>query len=225
MKRIIRQKQRPAATDLLEEATHVLRAVPAAAFVCYYAGALPFVLGLVYFWADMSLSPLARGHDAEAALGLAGLYVWMKFWQNVFARRLCAQIAGVPPAPWSLGRVQRVLVTQMAVQPLGLLLAAPPLLLAWTAGPHLRAVGPLLPLLAYLFLAPCLMAGTLFYAAPLAFFQNLTILDDGVAQPLRRPAETGRPDGGIILADEHHRADAPGLVCFFCIFELGVLLL
>ena len=45
--------------DLLEEATHLLRTAPAATLAVYYLGAVPFVLGLLYFWADMSRSPFA----------------------------------------------------------------------------------------------------------------------------------------------------------------------
>jgi hypothetical protein len=184
MKRIIRQKKGPAATDLIEEATHVLRAASPTAFVCYYLGALPFVLGLVYFWADMSLNPVARGHDAEAALGLALLYGWMKFWQNVFARQICAQIAGAPPAQWSFRRASRVWLTQGAVQPFGLLLAAPPLLLAWTEKDHLMVIFGVFPPFALLLLMVGWVICTLIYSVPLAFFQNLTVLDDGEAQPL-----------------------------------------
>ncbi len=184
MKRIIRQKPGRAATDLIEEATHVLRSAPPAALVCYYLGALPFVLGLVYFWADMSLNPLARNHDAEAALGLALLYGWMKFWQNVFARQICAKIAGVPPAPWSFRRAQRVWMTQMAVQPFGLLLAAPPLLLVWIEKDHLRQIFSAAPPLAMLLLMVGLEICTLIFSVPMAFFQHLTVLDEGEAQPL-----------------------------------------
>ncbi|HVU38794.1 MAG TPA: DUF4129 domain-containing protein [Opitutales bacterium] len=172
------------AMDLVEEATHALRAAPAATLAAYFAGTLPFVLAMVYFWADMSLSPFARSHDAEAALGLAGLYVWMKFWHNVFARRIWAQISATPPVPWSLGRVRRVVVTQAALQPLGLLLLVPPLLMVWVnqggAG-GLLALFPQLLLLTILFL---LLATVLIFAVPVAFFQNLGVLDAGDAQPL-----------------------------------------
>jgi hypothetical protein len=184
MKRIIRQTTGATSTDLIEEATHILRAAPAAALACYYVGTLPFVLALVYFWADMSLSPFARNHDAEAALGLTLLYGWMKFWQNVFARQIVAQIAGEPPAPWSLARAYRVLLTQMAGQPLGLLLAAPPLLLAWEGNEKFMSATSFHPQLEFLIMLIGFMLGALFFAAPMAFFQNLTVLDDGGAQTI-----------------------------------------
>jgi len=39
------------AIELIEEAVQLLRRAPAASLAIYYAGALPFVLALLYFWA------------------------------------------------------------------------------------------------------------------------------------------------------------------------------
>ena len=69
MKPAQRRKQGRPALDLIEEAVHLLRTAPAGALAAYYLGALPFVLGLLFFWADMSTSAFARRHVAEAALG------------------------------------------------------------------------------------------------------------------------------------------------------------
>jgi len=57
MKRTQRRQQGRGGLDLMEEATHVLRAAPAGTLAIYYLGAIPFVLGLLFFWADMSRSP------------------------------------------------------------------------------------------------------------------------------------------------------------------------
>ncbi len=82
------------AIEILEEAVHLLRMAPASLLAVYYVGSLPFVLGLLYFWADMSRSAFAARHCVEASLALAFLYLWMKSWQAVFASRLKARLAG-----------------------------------------------------------------------------------------------------------------------------------
>src|ERR1019366_3929068 len=71
-----RRQQGLAALELLEQAVHRLRDAPAATLATYYVGALPFVLGLLFFWADMSRSAFADQHVAGAALGVAGLFLW-----------------------------------------------------------------------------------------------------------------------------------------------------
>src|SRR5690242_5587190 len=102
---------------LVEEAIHLLRMAPGASLASYYVGSLPFNLGLLYFWADMSRSPFAEEHLIGGALGLALLFVWMKFWHTVFTTNLRAQVAGGNPPAWSIRRCLRVLILQTAIQP------------------------------------------------------------------------------------------------------------
>src|ERR1051325_8494387 len=116
-----RQSGRPA-LDLIEEAVHLLRTAPASALATYFVGSLPFVLGLLYFWADMSRSPFARQRVVESALGVGALFVWMKFWQALFALRLRAHAAGESPERAGIKRCLNVLFTQAALQPTGLFL-------------------------------------------------------------------------------------------------------
>ncbi len=144
-----RRQQGRTAFDLIEEATHLLRTAPAATLAAYYLGAIPFVLGLLYFWADMSRSPFAGRHLADSALGLAALFVWMKFWQVIFARHLRSQVAAEPAPRWTLRRWGRVFLTQAFVQPSGLFVVP-------------------------LSLIPMLPAAWVY-----AFYQNVTALDDG----------------------------------------------
>ena len=129
-----RRSGRPA-LDLIEEAAHLLRTAPAAALTAYYLGSLPFVLGLLYFWADMSRSPFARQHVVEAALGVSLLFLWMKFWQALFARRMRAHTAGELLSPLGVRSGLHILFTQATLQPLGLfvlpLAALPVLPLPW----------------------------------------------------------------------------------------------
>ena len=79
--------------DLMEEAVHLLRCAPLPFFGWYLLGVLPFLLGLLYFWTDMSWSALAFEHRAEAAFGIALLFSWMKTAQAIFAGKLRAQLA------------------------------------------------------------------------------------------------------------------------------------
>ena len=78
------QKHQKSAIRMIEEAVHILRAAPGALLSVYYIGSVPFILGLLYFWADMSRGAEAHEYSAMAALGLSFLFVWMKFWQTVF---------------------------------------------------------------------------------------------------------------------------------------------
>jgi len=135
--------------DLIEEATHVLRSASVATWATYYLGAAPFVLGLLFFWADMSLNPYAGRHLADASFVMGALFLWMKFWQTVFTRRLRAQIAGEPPPPWDFNRCARVVLTQTILQPSGL------------------------------FVLPLSLVPALPFAWVYAFYQNVTVLADG----------------------------------------------
>ena len=110
----------PGALETIETAVHLLRTAPVGTLAFYYVGALPFVLGLLFFWADMSRNPYAPQHAIEAALGLATLFLWLKFWQAVFAQRLRAQLSAETPAPLTAARAARIFYTQSALQPTAL---------------------------------------------------------------------------------------------------------
>lgn len=114
-----RRAGRPA-LELVETAVHLLRTAPAGVLLSYYAGSIPGVLGLLYFWADMSRGAFARERLIEASLTAAGLYLWMKCWHAVFASKLRAHLLLEREAPWTFGRVARLALIQTAVQPTGL---------------------------------------------------------------------------------------------------------
>ncbi len=117
-----RRQQGSGAFDLIEEATQLLRTAPAATLAVYYLGAIPFVLGLLFFWADMSRSPFASGHLADASLAMSLLFLWMKFWQALFAGRIRAQLAAQPPPVLTFRTGMRILIAQTILQPIGLFL-------------------------------------------------------------------------------------------------------
>src|SRR5438105_4401248 len=97
-----RRREGKGALELIEEATHLLRTAPLATLAAYYIGALPFLFGFLYFCADMGQNPFARSHLVEAALALAALFVWMKFCQAVFARKIREQLSGEIASRWTL---------------------------------------------------------------------------------------------------------------------------
>ena len=90
---------------ILEETMHFLRVAPVSLFLCYYVGSLPFVLGVLFFWADMSRSPFAADHLSVASLGIALLFCWMKIWHTIFAQRIQALLSAVRPRTWSFHRL------------------------------------------------------------------------------------------------------------------------
>ncbi len=155
MKRAPRRQQGKSGLELVEEAVHLLRTAPSGALAAYFLGSLPFVLGVLYFWADMSRNPFAYEHLAGASLVLAALFLWMKFWHVVFARKLRAAISIAPAEPWSFARGRRIFLAQAALQPWGL------------------------------FLLPLSLLPVLPFPWAYAFFQNLTALDDGESPRLR----------------------------------------
>jgi len=126
------QQQSKSAILLLEEAVHLLRKAPLFLLSGYYIGTLPFILGLFYFWADMSRSADARSYHAVASLGIALLYIWMKCWHVVFAARVKMIISGQPLPQWSFQRILSLAATQTLIHataffilPLAALIAIP----------------------------------------------------------------------------------------------------
>jgi hypothetical protein len=113
-------KSGKSALDLIEEATHLLRSAPAWTLTAYYVGTIPFVVGFLYFWAEMSQSPFADQHVAEAALAATVLFLWMKLCQSVFAQSLLAQVASRPSPSWTARRLLRTFLNQAVIQPTGL---------------------------------------------------------------------------------------------------------
>lgn len=142
--------------QLLEEALGLLRRLPATAWAAYAAGSAPFVVGLLFFWGEMSQSAWAERHLTTASLGMALLFVWLKSWQVVFCESLLAAVQdGAAGEPWSLRRVARMVLLQAAVQPWGILAI------------------------------PAALAAALPFAWVWAFFQNVSVLGRGQEPSLR----------------------------------------
>ncbi|MBR9981407.1 MAG: hypothetical protein KFF50_10310 [Desulfatitalea sp.] len=145
----------PGALDLTEAAVRLLRQTGAAGLAEYYIGTLPFLLGLLFFWADMSRNPYADHYLAPAAGGMALLFIWMKVWQVRFCRRLWSALHDSAPEPWPWQRCWRTALRQAAVQATGLVV---------------------LPIAALIVLP---------MAWVYAFYQNLTVLDAPGTRPVK----------------------------------------
>lgn len=127
MKDRAQQRQGRPTLDLIEESVHLVRTAPPSALMFYYLGTLPFVLGGLFFWAEMSRSPFAAQTQGPAAFGLALLFVWMKFCQALYGRHLGAHLAQDSPSRLTFRQAAPVLARQAALHGTGLFLL--PLLL------------------------------------------------------------------------------------------------
>lgn len=146
----------PGAMALAERAVHLLRQKGAAALVEYYIGTLPFILGLLFFWSDMSRNPYADRYCGPAAGGLALLFVWMKLWHARYCRRLWCALNDAAPETWPWQRCGATALRQAAIQATGLVV---------------------LPL-ATLIVLPMAWAYT--------FYQNLSVLDGPETKTLKQ---------------------------------------
>ncbi len=128
-----RKPEEQGAIEILEEAVQLLRSAPASSIAVYLVGAIPFSLGLLFFWTDMTRNPFASERVAEESLGVALLFVWKSVWQAVFEARLYRQRSMSSAGPL---RLARLIAIQCTLQPLSLVviplssLAAIPF--AWT---------------------------------------------------------------------------------------------
>jgi hypothetical protein len=122
------------AVDLCEEATFLLRHAPAGAWASYFLGTMPFLLGLLYFWSDMTRGQQAADRLILGSLGLALLFIWMKYWQVIFAARLRSMINDSEPEPISARDASRIAVAQARWQPWGLILLPISAVLAFPLG-------------------------------------------------------------------------------------------
>ncbi len=137
------------ALDVIEDAFHCVRAAPIGALSAYYIGSAPFVLVMIYFWADMANDAFAYRRLGIESVVLAGLFLWMKAWQSIYARRLTAFVNDTPQARLTVGSWMRTAARQTVLQATGFIV---------------------LPI-ALVVLAP--------FGYAYAFYQNATVLDEG----------------------------------------------
>jgi hypothetical protein len=78
-------------------------------WLCHFAGAIPFALGLLLFWNDAVHPRTPDLRCAADSLLLALLLVWMNCWRAVFAGRLRADLSG---ASWTRPRLSNLVAVQ-----------------------------------------------------------------------------------------------------------------
>ncbi|HTZ18366.1 MAG TPA: hypothetical protein VMB78_07990 [Dissulfurispiraceae bacterium] len=159
--------------ELIEEATHLLRIMPFKITALYYFGALPFILGLLYFVADMSKSAFAYQREAQAAFLMALLFLWMKCWQAVFCNRVKSFVLGTPAQKMSLPWIVRLCLKQAAIQPFGFIIL------------------------------PVAFVITLPFGYSLAFFQNASLLGDGKQGSLKELCRSALDQAKLFPGQNH----------------------
>lgn len=174
------------ALDLIEEAAQCVRTAPLGTLAVYFAGGVPFVLGLLFFWTDMSRSPYAAAHVADGSLAMAALFLWMKFCHVIFARRMLAHVTGSEVPPLGFRRAVRIAVTQAIWQPSGL------------------------------FFLPLAMIPLLPFAWVYAFYQNITVLDEGESSAAKSLWKKAVGQAGLWGMQNQF------LVLFMVVFAAGV---
>jgi len=112
------RKPREDAFRLVEDSAHLLRSLPAEAWALYLVGAVPYGIGLMWFWLETSRSFYAMQNLVWSSALVAGLFLWKQVAETWFLRRLRLALSGEPVSgPGTL----RVLLAQAGVQPLSLL--------------------------------------------------------------------------------------------------------
>src|SRR4051812_22482922 len=115
------------AIEILEQAVSLLRSAPANAVLAYLAGAVPFIIALLFFLNEMTRSAFAFDHLSTWSLALAILYIWKNTWQAIFAADLYEALS---PGSRRKSNPLRLIAIQAALQPAGLFIALP---LPWLA--------------------------------------------------------------------------------------------
>jgi hypothetical protein len=187
-----KQPQGKGAIEIIEEAVHVLRLSPPSILATYYIGSLPFILGLLFFWADMSRSAIAGKYCAVASFGLAMLFVWMKFWQAVFARQLRAHVFHESAPRWTPRRISRLATAQTLIQPSGL------------------------------FVLPVAMLIVLPLGWMYAFYQNASALGDGESDDVRTVIKRSWHQATLWPRQNHIVLSILSIFGLFLVFNLAI---
>ena len=170
---------------MIEESLHLLRTTPLPVIALYYVGTLPFVIGFLYFWADMSRSAFAATRAASSAFAIAALFIWMKVWHTIFAQVLRQRLSGADDTKWSLSRILNVVIIQASLQPIGLIALA----------------------LSSLIVFP--------FGWTYAFFQNVTILGDGQTPEIKKVFGQSAQQSRVEARQNHGILVAMGAFGFF----------
>lgn len=140
MSRPKKPQQGSPALDTLEDAVQLVRGTPAATWLLYYGSTLPFVLGFLFFWSEMSRGAFALDHLAQGSCLLAVAFVLLKTGQAIALEGMQCRLTNHPPEPLTLRRFGRALAIQAALSPAGLIVRPIALLItlpyAWVAAAY-----------------------------------------------------------------------------------------
>ncbi len=103
---------------MLEEATGLLRALPARSWILWLAGTLPFTWVLIDFLMEMSHSAFGGERLAGRSLLLVVLYLAKHVAQGVFSRDCLQVLRGDPVTAPGMGALGRLALVQATWQPL-----------------------------------------------------------------------------------------------------------
>ena len=107
------------------------------------------------------------------AFFVSALFIWMKCWHTVFARRIREQLTGEPTRPWTIRSALRMATLQTAIQPTGLVLL------------------------------PLALIITLPFGWLYAFYQNITVFGDGETGGVRAIFRKARVTAALFPAQNH----------------------
>ena len=139
----------------------------------YLIGTLPFLIGAIYYWSAMLHSAQAYSFASSGALGLAVLFVWMKTLQSRFGQHLRETLMDSALPPWTVGEFFRTMCRQGAL--------------------HATVV----------VLYPISAVTLIPMAFSVAWYQNVSLLDDGGSATLRELArDAGRQ--AILWPKQNH---------------------
>jgi hypothetical protein len=106
--------------QLVEESVHLLRLAPARAWSVYLAGAVPYAIGLIWFWLETTRSVYALRNLAWTSAIVALLFLWKQVSEALFLANLRATLTGDEPDAVS-GGLGALALRQAAVQPTSLI--------------------------------------------------------------------------------------------------------
>ncbi|HPG30810.1 MAG TPA: hypothetical protein PKY81_05935 [bacterium] len=107
---------RKSAVELIEESFFILKKIPAFLIFIYYAGSVPFIIGLLFYWADMSRGAGAENNVLLLSGGLAVLFIWMKICQSIFCVSLGNLITGESVEIFKLKKIGGIILATLILQ-------------------------------------------------------------------------------------------------------------
>jgi Domain of unknown function (DUF4129) len=100
------------AVEMLEDGVHLLRQAAPGTLLCHWAGSIPLALMALRFWNDITNPRTSDLLCLGESFAMALLLIWMNCWRAVFAGRLRRQLSGASDAPWTGGRIRRLIGAQ-----------------------------------------------------------------------------------------------------------------